>query len=70
MENPTTVVALLMARLASLARDEDGMSTVEYAIGLIAAAAFASLLFVIVNAPTVMGALTGLVQRALTPTGG
>ena len=69
MENPTTTVALLMARLVALGRDEEGMSTVEYAIGLIAAAAFAGLLFVIVNAPAVMGALTGLVQRALTPAG-
>jgi hypothetical protein len=69
MENPTTVVALLMARLMTLARDEEGMSTVEYAIGLIAAAAFAGLLFVIVNAPAVVGALTALVQRSLTPAG-
>jgi hypothetical protein len=46
------------------------MSTVEYAIGLIAAAAFAGLLFVIINAPAVMGALTGLIQRSLTPAGG
>jgi len=70
MENPTTVVALLMARLVALARDDEGMSTVEYAIGLIAAAAFAGLLFVIINAPAVMGALTGLIQRSLTPAGG
>lgn len=70
MENPTAVMAVLMARLVALARDDEGMSTVEYAIGLIAAAAFAGLLFVIINAPAVMGALTGLIQRSLTPAGG
>lgn len=30
MENPTTIVALLVTRLATLARDDRGMSTVEY----------------------------------------
>lgn len=70
MENPTAVVALLMARLAALARDDDGMSTVEYAVGLVAAAAFAGLLIVIVNGPAVLDALTGLIQRSLAPAGG
>ncbi|WP_433801210.1 DUF4244 domain-containing protein [Actinomycetospora sp. CA-084318] len=70
MENPTTVVALLMARLTALLRSDDGMSTVEYAVGLVAAAAFAGLLIAIVNGGGVMDALTGLVERALAPSAG
>ncbi|WP_018332828.1 DUF4244 domain-containing protein [Actinomycetospora chiangmaiensis] len=70
MENPTTVVALLAARLTALLRSDDGMSTVEYAVGLVAAAAFAGLLIVIVNGAGVLDALTGLIERALAPATG
>jgi hypothetical protein len=45
---------------------DDGMSTVEYAIGTIAAAAFAAVLYTIVTGDSVVGALTGLIQRALS----
>ncbi len=48
--------------------DDDGMSTVEYAIGTIAAAAFAAVLYAVVSGDTIVGALTALVQRALTAT--
>jgi hypothetical protein len=44
------------------------MSTVEYAIGTIAAAAFAALLYAVVSGDTILTALTDLVQRALTAT--
>lgn len=47
--------------------DDSGMSTVEYAIGTIAAAAFAAVLYAVVSGDTVVQALTSLVQRALTP---
>ena len=47
---------------------DDGMSTVEYAIGTIAAAAFAALLYAVISGDTILTALTGLVQRALTVT--
>ena len=46
--------------------DDDGMSTVEYAIGTIAAAAFAAVLYTIVTGDSVVGALTGLIHRALS----
>lgn len=49
-------------------RDDDGMSTVEYAIGTIAAAAFAAVLYAVVSGESVVTALTALVQRALTGT--
>jgi Flp pilus assembly pilin Flp len=70
MESLTRAFALLTARLVALAHDEEGMSTVEYAVGLIAAAAFAGILIVIVNSPAVSGAVTGIIQRALSTAGG
>jgi hypothetical protein len=42
-----------------------GMSTAEYAIGTVAAAAFASLLYSVITGGSVTGALTSLIQRAL-----
>jgi len=49
-------------------RDDAGMSTVEYAIGTIAAAAFAAVLYAVVSGDSIVTALTELVQRALTVT--
>ncbi|RZT83602.1 uncharacterized protein DUF4244 [Pseudonocardia sediminis] len=64
--NDTT--AVLRTRLAALAHDDDGMSTVEYAIGTVAAAAFAAVLYAVVSGDSIVGALTGIVQRALSTT--
>ncbi|BBF99255.1 MULTISPECIES: DUF4244 domain-containing protein [Pseudonocardia] len=58
----------LRDRLTALAHDDDGMSTVEYAIGTVAAAAFAALLYTVVSGGDVVTALTGIVQRALSTT--
>jgi hypothetical protein len=41
------------------------MSTAEYAVGTVAAAAFAGLLFKIVTSPEVKTLLTGIIRRAL-----
>ena len=49
-------------------RDDAGMSTVEYAIGTIAAAAFAAVLYAVVSGDSIVTALTELVQRALSVT--
>ncbi|HZB29020.1 MAG TPA: DUF4244 domain-containing protein [Streptosporangiaceae bacterium] len=46
------------------ARDE-GMSTAEYAVGTVAAAAFAGLLFKIVTSSEVRTLLSGIIRRAL-----
>ena len=54
------------ARLRHLALDDEGMSTAEYAIGTVAAAGFAALLYVIVRGDAVLGALTSIIQRALS----
>jgi hypothetical protein len=45
---------------------DDGMSTAEYAIGTIAAAAFAAVLYTVVTGDNVITGLTALVQRALS----
>jgi Flp pilus assembly pilin Flp len=57
-----------MRRLRRLRHDDAGMSTVEYAIGTIAAAAFAAVLYAVVSGDSIVTALTELVQRALTVT--
>jgi Flp pilus assembly pilin Flp len=56
---------LVKARVALLAMDESGMSTVEYAIGTIAAAAFAAILYAVVTGDSVVSALTNIIARAL-----
>lgn len=45
---------------------EEGSTTVEYAIGAVAAAAFAGLLLVIVQSDAVRAALQGIIERALS----
>ena len=55
----------LRARLVVLAVADDGMSTVEYAIGTIAAAAFGAILYTVVTGDSVVGALTNIITRAL-----
>ncbi|MCD2117253.1 DUF4244 domain-containing protein [Rhodococcus pyridinivorans] len=41
------------------------MSTAEYAIGTIAAAAFGAVLYTVVTGDSIVSALTGIVERAL-----
>lgn len=55
----------LRARAATFALDESGMSTVEYAIGTIAAAAFGAILYGVVTGDSIVGALTNIISRAL-----
>jgi len=47
------------------AEPEAGMSTAEYAIGTIAACAFAALLYKVITSSQILSLLTGLVSRAL-----
>lgn len=53
------------ARVIVLAVDEAGMSTVEYAIGTIAAAAFGAILYTVVTGDSIVSALTNIITRAL-----
>lgn len=55
----------LRSRLSVLGVEDDGMSTAEYAIGTIAAAAFGAVLYTVVTGDSVVSALTGIVERAL-----
>jgi hypothetical protein len=55
----------LKARTALLVADESGMSTVEYAIGTIAAAAFGAILYTVVTGDSIVSALTNIIGRAL-----
>ncbi|GAA0933461.1 hypothetical protein GCM10009560_39690 [Nonomuraea longicatena] len=50
-------------------RADQGMSTAEYAVGTIAACAFAALLFKIVSSPEVQEMLSNLIDRALKTVG-
>lgn len=58
-------IRVLWARLTLLAIDDDGMSTVEYAIGTIAAAAFGAILYTVVTGDSIVSALTNIINRAL-----
>jgi large-conductance mechanosensitive channel len=55
----------LKVRIAVAAVDDTGMSTVEYAIGTIAAAAFGAILYSVVTGDSIVGALTNIINRAL-----
>jgi Protein of unknown function (DUF4244) len=54
-----------MRKLYRRWRGDAGMNTAEYAVGTLAAVAFAGLLLKVVTSATVQEALSGLIQRAL-----
>ncbi|WP_067648080.1 DUF4244 domain-containing protein [Nocardia harenae] len=64
----TTTKPRLRARLRHALEADDGMSTVEYAIGTIAAAAFGAVLYTVVTGDNIVDALTGIIDRALNTT--
>jgi Protein of unknown function (DUF4244) len=55
----------LRTRMTLLLVDDTGMSTVEYAIGTVAAAAFGAILYTVVTGDSVVTALTNIINRAL-----
>lgn len=61
-----TLYHRIITRLVAIPGDENGMSTVEYAIGTIAAAAFGAILYGVVTGDSIVGALTAIINRALT----
>lgn len=68
--NPLTAAqsqlsSYLHKRMRALATEENGMSTVEYALGTIAAAAFGALLYTVVTGGDITQALTDIIERAL-----
>jgi hypothetical protein len=61
----TGEIRSVKTRLSLLIMDESGMSTVEYAIGTIAAAAFGAILYTVVTGDSIVSALTNIIDRAL-----
>ncbi|MCS3778972.1 hypothetical protein HNP11_001581 [Tsukamurella ocularis] len=56
--------------MTELMLEDDGMSTVEYAIGTIAAAAFGAVLYGVVTGDNIVSGLTDIIGKALgTSTG-
>ncbi len=53
------------ARAVRLGRD-DGMSTIEYAMGSLAAAALAAVLYMVINGNGVVDAIEGIITDALS----
>lgn len=64
------MIRSVQTRAAVLMADEDGMSTAEYAIGTIAAAAFGAILYTVVTGDSIVSALTGIIDKALQTTVG
>ena len=61
----TAVPRTLRERALGVAADDHGMSTVEYALGTVAAAAFGALLYTVVTGGQITDALTDIIERAL-----
>ncbi|MGV0835660.1 DUF4244 domain-containing protein [Mycolicibacterium thermoresistibile] len=61
----TNLLRTARLRMTLLLVDESGMSTVEYAIGTIAAAAFGAILYAVVTGDSIVSALTNIINRAL-----
>ncbi|WP_288750781.1 DUF4244 domain-containing protein [uncultured Corynebacterium sp.] len=62
----TRISTFLIQRL----RNDDGMSTIEYAFGSLAAAALAGVLYLVVNGDGVVSAIENVITNALTNTPG
>ena len=60
-----SMIREVKARMVLLLVDDTGMSTVEYAIGTIAAAAFGAILYTVVTGDSIVTALTNIINRAL-----
>jgi Protein of unknown function (DUF4244) len=65
-ERPSRWAALARRWASVRAEPEAGMSTAEYAVGTVAACAFAAVLYQVVTGGSVVAALGDLVQSALT----
>ncbi|WKD58576.1 DUF4244 domain-containing protein [Corynebacterium caspium] len=52
-------------KITQVLANDEGMTTLEYALGLVAAAALAGVLYVIVKSPAVYSAFEGIITDAL-----
>lgn len=57
--------AALARRFITVTSGDAGMSTVEYAVGTIAAAAFGAVLYTVVSGDSIPDALGGIIEQAL-----
>ena len=55
----------LLARVRGRLRGDAGMNTAEYAVGTLAAVAFAGVLLKVLTSEKIQSALAGIVERAL-----
>lgn len=55
-------------RIKTLLTSDDGMSTIEYAMGSLAAAALAAVLYLVINSSAVVDAIEGIITTALSNT--
>lgn len=65
-----TIAYLYAASRAQKIRSDQGMSTIEYAFGSLAAAALAGVLYLVVNGDAVTGAIESVITDALSNTPG
>lgn len=61
-----SVIALVTTLITPTRSRDAGMTTAEYAVGTIAACAFAAILYQVVTGGSVITALGNLIQRALS----
>ena len=55
-----------LQKFSQLIRNDEGMSTIEYAMGSLAAAALAGVLYMVVTSNGVSDAIEGVITDALT----
>ncbi|MEV7340455.1 DUF4244 domain-containing protein [Streptomyces sp. NPDC093544] len=65
MSKAVRVQVRMRAWLRGLVRRDEGMVTSEYAVGIIAAVAFAAALYKVLTSGQVSAELQGIVERAL-----
>lgn len=56
----------LYTRIHSLTSNDHGMSTIEYAMGSLGAAALAAVLYAVINSGGVVDAIEGIITDALS----
>lgn len=60
------VAARIITRMQAKLSNDDGLSTIEYAFGTLAAAALAGVLYMVVTSNGVSDAIEGVITDALT----
>lgn len=70
LNSALTATYLYVASRAQKMRSDQGMSTIEYAFGSLAAAALAGVLYLVVNGDAVTNAIESVITDALSNTPG